>query len=106
MKEYVGIVDTEGLDRFEPLTGESMGICQIRATCNPHRHACVFIASFDDKLDPTKIVRQSGDPWDMWHCVQVMCHELKCEPHNAKTIKNLKKLATVTKQLTQVGWED
>ena len=99
-KTYVGIVDTLGLDSFALLDPHIAFCMQIRAQSNPHRHACMFTATFDSKLSPEEHVKKIKDPWDMWSYVQLTCKTLKCDPKDAKTIKNIKKLADSMKECT------
>lgn len=100
VKSYVGIIDTAGLDRFSPLTPSELSLCRLRAQCNPQRHACVFIADFPEDLEVAEHIKKLGDPWDMWNYILLVCTELKSQPEDAKTIKNMKKLSEAIKKHT------
>lgn len=93
MVTYIGIIDTEGLDRFEPLTNKSGFVCELRAQCNPQRHACTFLVDFEDCAEPSKEIKKCKNVWQMWNWIQVNGINLRCKPEDAKTIKNIKKLA-------------
>lgn len=95
LKAYVGILDTLGLDSFAPLdhNNDTVACMQIRAMSNPQRHAKMFIAEFEPSMEPEKHIKKLKDPWDMWAYIQLTCTQLKCDPKDARTIKNMKKLA-------------
>lgn len=91
--EYCGILDTMGLDSFAPYDNRTANMMHLRAGFNPHRHACLFIASIRSDIDVVKHIKKIKDAWDRWAYIQLISKEVKCEPKDAKTIKNMKKLA-------------
>lgn len=93
VKQYVGIVDTLGLDSFAPFDSKTAFHMKIRAMANPQRHACMFLVDVPAAIDVEGNIRKTKDPWDMWAYVQMVSTEMKCQPNDAKTIKNIKKLA-------------
>jgi len=93
LTEYCGILDTMGLDSFALYDKRTASMMHLRAEFNPHRHACLFIASIRSDIDVLKHVKELKDAWDRWTYIQLVADEVKCEPKDAKTIKNMKKLA-------------
>jgi hypothetical protein len=104
MVAYVGILDTLGLDSFTEMNNRNAMHMSLRAALNPQRHACVFLAYFDEGASPLEHIRKFKDPWDMWSYINVACRELQCDPKDAKTIKNMKKLADAKIQCTGSAW--
>jgi len=99
-KEYVGIIDTRGLDFFNEVNSETVFHAQIRAQSNPHRHACMFFCTMPAKMKPIAAIKHLKDTWQMWDFIQAFCKQLKCRPEDAKTIANIKELALTSKRLT------
>ena len=93
LAEYCGILDTMGLDSFAPYDNRTASMMHLRAQFNPQRRASLFIASIRSDIDVIKHVKELKDAWDRWTYIQLVADEVKCEPKDAKTIKNMKKLA-------------
>lgn len=100
LTEYVGIIDTRGLDFFAEVTKDSLFHAQIRSQSNPHRHACMFLCSLPAEMKIQEVFKSLKDTWEMWNFIQAFCKELKCRPEDAKTIANIRELSKTKRKLT------
>ena len=102
-KQYVGIVDTNGLDSFKEFTPTAAHNLKLRAELNPHRHACFFIVTFPESVNPQVFIAEAKDTWDMWSFILVAHKDLRCDPKDVNTILNIEELAEVERKLTGKG---
>jgi len=98
--QYVGVVDTNGLDFFKEFTGANYQCAEIRAVSNPHRHACLFLANFKKGVKPLEAIKHCNCTWEMWGFIRAFATEIKCSPKDVKTLENIKELAETHQALT------